>query len=148
MIAAIAIPLAAALLSTATPAPDLSWMAGDWKLCAGGRVVEEHWLGPAGGLMVGVNLTRTAKGASFEHLRVAATPQGWAYVANPDGRPATAFAVKSAYAGEVVFENLKHDFPKRITYRREGEALVAQIGDETGKGPSWRFLPADKVRCP
>lgn len=140
--------LTAALLSTSTPAPDLAWMAGDWKLCAGKNVIEEHWLGPADGLMVGVNLTRTAKRASFEHLRVAATPEGWAYVASPDGRPVTTFPIKSTGPSEVVFENLKHDFPKRITYRRDGEALVAQISDETGKGPSWRFLPAAKAECP
>lgn len=138
--------LAALLLSTA--APDLSWMAGDWKTCAGKAVVEEHWLGPADGLMVGVNLTRSPKRASFEHLRVAATSEGWAYLASPGGGPVTAFPVKSSSANEVVFENLKHDFPKRITYRRDGEALVAQISDETGKGPSWRFLPASKVECP
>ncbi len=139
--------LVAALFSTATPAPDLAWMAGDWKMCAGRNVVEEHWLGPADGLMVGVNLTRTAKRASFEHLRIAPTPEGWAYLASPGGRPATVFLVKSTGAGEVVFENLKHDFPKRIVYRRDGEALVAQISDETGKGPSWRFLPAAKAGC-
>ena len=68
--------------------------------------------------------------------------------ASPGGGPVVAFPVKSSGPGEVVFENLKHDFPKRITYRRDGEALVAQIGDESGKGPGWRFLPADKVRCP
>jgi hypothetical protein len=148
MIAVLAAPLAAALLSSSTPAPDLSWMAGDWRMCVGKTVVEEHWLGPADGLMVGVNLTRTAKGASFEHLRVARTPDGWAYLASPEGGPAVAFPVKSVETGEVVFENLKHDFPKRITYRRAGEALLAQIGDETGKGPSWRFLPASKALCP
>lgn len=138
--------LAALLLSTA--APDLSWMSGDWKLCAGGVVVEERWIGPADGLMVGASLTRSPKGAAFEHLRIAQTPEGWAYLASPGGRPATAFVVKSAGASEVVFENLKHDFPKRIAYRRDGEALVAQISDETGKGPSWRFLPAAKASCP
>lgn len=137
--------LAALLLSTA--APDLSWMSGNWKLCAGKTVVEERWIGPADGLMVGASLTRSPKGVQFEHLRVARTPEGWAYLASPGGRPATAFVVKSASANEVVFENLKHDFPKRITYRREDQALVAQISDEAGKGPSWRFLPADKVAC-
>ena len=30
----------------------------------------------------------------------------------------------------VIFENLEHDFPQRIIYRREGDRLIARIEGE------------------
>ena len=56
-------------------APDaldaLDFITGCWERRAGTRLVEEHWLGPRGGLMLGVS--RTTRGDSlleFEFMRV------------------------------------------------------------------------------
>ena len=46
----------------AAPAPDLSWMSGDWRRCLRGEIVEERWLGPRGDLMIGANLTSSKGG--------------------------------------------------------------------------------------
>jgi hypothetical protein len=139
---ALALLLAATAAPTlASASPDFGWMVGDWRACGPRSIVEEHWLG-AGDLLAGVNLTRSPRQTSFEHLRIAAGPSGPTYYASPGGRPAVAFALKASGKDFAVFENLKHDFPKRITYRRDGEALVAQVTDEAGHGPSWRFLPS------
>ena len=47
---------------------------------------------------------------------------------------------------EVVFENLEHDFPQRIIYRRQGDLMVARIeGDGPGetKARQWEWHLVD-----
>ncbi len=57
------------------------------------------------------------------------------YIAQPGGRPPTAFRRTAGGERWVRFENPEHDFPRRIEYRREGDALHAEIAgpDENGK---------------
>jgi hypothetical protein len=129
-------------------APDLGWMAGDWVSCTPREIVEERWLGPAGGGLVGVNLTRTPDGRSFEFLRVDQGAKGLAYLASPGGRsPPTEFPLAEARPGYARFENPAHDFPKRIVYRREGAELHAEV---SGDGPtlSWRMTAGEASACP
>jgi hypothetical protein len=128
-------------------APDrvagLDWMTGTWERKSERDTVTESWLGPGNGLMVAVNLTTFANGGrSFEFLRIAETPAGYSYFASPGGRSAVEFKLKETGERRVVFENAVHDFPQRILYWREGEALVARIeGSIKGKERSeeWRF---------
>jgi len=91
--------------------------------------MEEHWTTAAGGLMVGVHRDVQSDSArvSFEFLRIEKRAEGIAYVAMPNGGPATVFPLKSSTAERIVFENLKHDFPQRITYWRDGERLCASV---------------------
>ena len=44
--------------------------------------------------------------------------------------------------GGAVFENLAHDFPQRVIYRRCGEDLCARIEGAMGKGQDWRYARA------
>ena len=55
---------------TAQSLAQLEWMRGTWTQNKGGDIVQESWLGPRGGMMAGVNLSSSAKGTSFEFLRV------------------------------------------------------------------------------
>ena len=121
----------------------LDWMAGNWVNESARGKVAETWLGPGNGLMVAVNLSTFANGRkTFEFLRIAETPTGISYFASPGGQPPTEFKLKEAGAKRVVFENAAHDFPQRILYWRDGEALVARI-EGTIKGEArqqeWRF---------
>src|SRR3712207_625354 len=121
------------LLAARATAPDLGWIAGDWVSCSPTAIIEERWLGPARGGLVGVNLTRTARGRSFEFLRVDQGAKGFAYIASPGGRsPPTEFTLVEARPGYARFENPEHDFPKRVVYRRDGEALHAEVSGEGG----------------
>ena len=87
--------LAAALLQTAapaTPAPDLSWLAGYWLDCSGGREASETWSDPRAGLIVGHSVTVRNGRSGFESARIAPLKDGGlAYFAQPDGAPATPF---------------------------------------------------------
>ena len=52
---------------------------------------------------------------------------GLEYVAKPSGQPEATFTATRASAREILFENPAHDFPKKIHYTRDGDALTAAI---------------------
>jgi hypothetical protein len=74
------------------------------------------------------------KTAAFEFLRIETREDGIYYVAQPQGRcPATPFKLVSLDAGEAVFANPEHDFPKRIRYRRGPDGtLIARVEGDPG----------------
>lgn len=122
----------------------LSWIAGDWQTAPGGRAqIEEHWTLPAGGSMLGMSRTVAGgKTAEFEFLRIEQREDGIFYVAQPKGRcPATDFKLTRVASQEAVFENPKHDFPKRIIYRKTADdSLTASIdGGEGTKAMVFSF---------
>ena len=141
--------LAITLLSTAAVAQapakvdSLQWMTGTWVNESPRAKVSESWLGPGNGLMVAANLSTFASGRkSYEFLRIAETPEGFSYFASPGGRAPVEFKLKELGERRVVFENAAHDFPQRILYWRDGDALFARIeGKVKGedKGQEWRF---------
>lgn len=112
---------------------DLAWMSGHW---AAGNV-EELWLEPKAELMLGVSRTVRKNGtAAFEFIRIARTDDGIAYIAQPGGRPPTAFRLVESKPGRVVFANPAHDFPRRIVYELRDGKLCARTDD--GKdGEEW-----------
>lgn len=127
---------------------DLAWMAGYWVRDAeGGRQVEELWLPPAGGVMLGLHRDVRADGSAwFEFLRIAAGEGGLAYWASPGGREPTPFHLVEFGERRAVFANPEHDFPQRILYWLEGDALHARIeGVDTGEahGPEWSWRRAE-----
>lgn len=122
--------IAAAALQAAPSAPDLSWMAGYWLDCANGREQSETWSDPRGGLMVGHSLSLSRGRVSFELAHIGPTPGGLAYVARPGGAPPTVFVLAESGPGRVVFANPENDFPTRIVYERDGDALKARIEGE------------------
>lgn len=122
----------------------LAWMNGTWTQSKDGETVQESWLGPQGNTMVAVNLTMSAKrGASYEFLRIAASPGGLSYFGSPGGKTPVEFKLKEMGDKRVVFENLAHDFPHRIMYWMEADgAMKARVeGTIQGKarGMEWRF---------
>jgi hypothetical protein len=127
-----------------------AWLAGCWELRAPGRVTTEMWMAPAGGAMFGAS--RTVAGNAVresEYLRIAARGDTLIYTAIPSGQTETHFRTTSTSSSPIVFENLAHDFPQRIIYRRVGaDSLVARI---EGPGPNntTRGLdfPMRRVNC-
>lgn len=134
------------------PAPtplvqDFGWLAGHWCSDDQGELVEEHWLGPRGALMLGVSRTvKSGKTTSFEFLRIEYRAGTAHYVAQPGGTPPTAFRLTVSGADWARFENPRHDFPKRVEYRRSARGLHAEIA---GPGKDGRDLEIrfDYVPC-
>jgi len=131
--------------------PDLSWLAGDWRRCKDGEIVEERWLGPRGDLLVGANLTSAKGKASFEYLRIVRSDDTWTYWASPMGRAAVPFRMVESGAQSAAFANPEHSFPARIVYWREGDELLARIEGTLRDKPAaieWRFAAGSAADCP
>ncbi len=149
----IAAVLAALTVQAAPPAaPDLSWMAGYWLDCSGGREASETWSDPRAGLSVGHAVTVSPDGVGFEVAHIGPTPQGFAYVAQPGGAPPTVFVVVETGPRRAVFANPENDFPSRVIYEREGDVLSARIEGEVegqARSMSWTFKAQPlNTRCP
>jgi hypothetical protein len=145
------------LMGTLSPRPgqaasisDLEWLAGCWSSRGGEAGSEEHWLAPAGGSMLGVGHTVVGgKTVAHEVMQIRETEPGQlAFIARPSGQAEATFPLARLGKDEVVFENLAHDFPQRVIYRRQGDKLEARIeGTEDGKVKGIDF-PMDRVACP
>jgi hypothetical protein len=146
-------PAAMAQGTQQSPIARLGWFAGCWQQVnrARGTVVDEQWMAPHGGTMLG--MSRTIRGDSalveFEHLQVLQRNGRAVYHAEPSGQTPTDFEAASVSDTVVVFENPKHDFPQRIIYRRRGaDSLLARIeGTMNGQARGVDF-PYARVRCP
>lgn len=115
---------------------DLAWISGDWQTAPGARAqIEEHWMPPAGGSMIGISRTVVGdKTVEFEYLRIEQRAGEIYYVAHPKARcPGTDFKLTGLSSQEAVFENPQHDFPKRVIYRKNSDgSLVASIDGGPG----------------
>lgn len=128
--------------------PDLAFLTGCWRFEQNGRIVEEHWLAPAGGSLFGVSRTVAGgKTVDFEFLQLRDLPDGLTYIAKPSRQPEARFKMTTKTVDEVVFENPQHDFPQRIRYRRSGESLHARIEGTVDGKPRAIDFPYVKVNC-
>jgi hypothetical protein len=131
-VVALAAPLGAQQASSIDRA---GWLAGCWEARTSNRVVVEMWMPPAGGLMLGASRT-TVGGATreYEQLRLHAAGDTLVYTALPSGQSEATFRSTSVSSTTFVVENPAHDFPKKISYRREGaDSLIARV---EGPGPN------------
>lgn len=139
----LATTLGAADKPEAKPGVDaLAWLAGSWEFEKSGRVVREVWMAPGGGTMLG--MSRTVKGGKtleYEFLQIRGGPGGdLFYVAQPSRQKESAFQLKEMTPNSVVFENLAHDFPQRISYTlRADGTLLATIEGPGNDGAARRI---------
>jgi hypothetical protein len=142
-------PLAAAFAGQAASTSDLGFLTGCWRLEANGRTVEEHWLAPLGGSLIGVGRTVSGgKTVEYEFIQIRDLPEGLTYIAKPSNQAEARFTIAAKTADEVIFENPTHDFPQRIRYRRVGpDTLHARIeGTMNGKARGIDF-PYTRAKC-
>lgn len=120
---------------------DLSWLSGQWVGQEGDRRMEEHYMRPAGGIILGMSRTvRPGKGPQVEFIRIGPDADGHlAYHAHPMGQAPASFALVESAPGLAVFMNPQHDFPQKITYRRDGDSLTASIEGPGKDGAVKRF---------
>jgi hypothetical protein len=121
-----------------------AWMSGSWEMDDGKQRVEEHWTEAADNAIIG--MARTVAGGrvvAFEYLRVEGREDGIYYVAMPNGKTATSFKLVKQEGESATFQNLQHDFPKRILYRKNADgSLTARIeghGSEKEKPQEFHY---------
>jgi sugar lactone lactonase YvrE len=115
---------------------DLSFMAGCWKGKIGKSTIEERYNAPNAGLMLGTShVVAEGRTEFFEFIKIEETDQGIQMTPAPMGNKSVPFKLAGGDGRRAIFENLEHDFPKRIIYQlREDGSLVARIeGDKPEK---------------
>lgn len=132
---------------SAAAAEQLGWMTGSWEerraLAEGaqGAWTDEYWTSARGGALLGIGRRGQAgRLAMFEFMSIRPGGDGvLVFHAQQDGAgDAVAFRLARSAPDEAVFENPAHDYPQRITYRREGGRLIATISRMDGSGArSW-----------
>ena len=137
-------------LPTRTPSvSQLSWMAGCWERRNGSRVVDEHWMPPRAGTMLGSG--RTVRGDTlieFEQTRIFERNGRLVFAARPSGQEPAEFESTESSDSAVTFSNPTHDFPQRVMYRRRGaDSLIARVeGTRNGQVRGQDF-PYARVAC-
>ena len=118
---------------------DLEWLSSVWiGTRSTGSSIEERWSPPLGGAMLAVSRTVNTSGkmVAFEYLRIVERDGGLVYIAQPGGRTPTEFVLSELDANRAVFENPRHDYPKRIVYERSAEGgLSTTVGQAKGGTP-------------
>jgi hypothetical protein len=127
----------------------LQWLSGCWEMRRGDRITEEQWMSPRGGVMIG--MSRTVRGDSLvelEQVRIESRGGDLIYVASPLRQATAEFRGSATAGGNVSFENPGHDFPTKISYRKQGpDSLVATIeGQRSGRTRTVEY-PYRRVAC-
>ena len=139
---------ASASTAGASEVSDLGWLSGCWVQKARGLTIEETWLTPSGGTLLGVGRTvRDEDGVlrNYEFMKIDSPDGVLTFTADPSGQNRASFAVKTHSADEIVFENPAHDFPQQVVYRKTATGLRAHIaGPADGQTKTINF---DYERC-
>jgi hypothetical protein len=126
----------------------VAWLQGCWEFTAPDRTVQESWMSPRQGSMLGMSQTSSeGKLLAYEVIVIRVERGRLAYEAHPAGQPTATFLSTSVGRNSVLFENPKHDFPQKIGYQRNGEALLAWVeGTVDGRLRRVEF-PYHRVEC-
>ncbi|HZM92524.1 MAG TPA: DUF6265 family protein [Vicinamibacterales bacterium] len=127
----------------------VQWLQGCWQSVRGEATIEEHWMAPRGGTMLGMGRTvRGGKTVEYEMVLIKEQNDRLAYEAHPSGQPSATFLSATISDTTVVFENPEHDFPQRVGYRRDGtDGLQAWVeGQANGKSRRIDFA-YQRSRC-
>lgn len=109
----------------------LHWLIGTWQRVglSDERSGEERWWLADNGELHGIGSSRRGDVVLFEErLRITMVDGTPVYIADVRGNEAPVeFRLVEIDDSGFVFENLGHDFPQRIAYRRDGERLHARV---------------------
>ena len=128
----------------------VAWLQGCWEMRSPQGTVEEQWMAPRGGAMIGVGRTvRDNRLVEYELVVVREQGGRLAYEAHPSGQPSAVFLSREITDAMVAFENAEHDFPQRIAYRRDGADRLAAWIEGNRQGQSRRIdFAYRRVPCP
>lgn len=113
----------------------LDWLTGCWE--TPDQRGKEVWVREDDGSLTGFAVDLSAGQVQFyETLRITFSRDGGAlYVAHPAGQPATGFRGHPSGDQSITLINENHDYPQKITYRRDGAKLTAEISAMNGAHP-------------
>ena len=149
---ALLIGLGSSVIVAANPSPiaKVTWLAGCWADVRGEKAVEEQWMAPRAGTMLGMGRTVSGqKVREFEFMWIHEEEGQLVYTARPSGQGEAAFRSIEITDTGVVFENATHDFPQRIIYRKQPDgSLIARIEGKQGEKVRGIDYPMRRAACP
>jgi len=125
----------------------ISFMSGCWTgPSPNGATIEEHYSAASENMMIGMTrYVRNGRVVDFEFTTVERTDSTFVMTPRPKGMKSDSFPLKDVADGRATWENLGHDFPQRIIYRRGGDgSLIARIEGTTSAGErhvEWTMRP-------
>lgn len=134
---------AQSISKTKTDFKTLDWIVGEWnrtnlKL---GSTASENWEKISDTVFKGIGISMKASDTTFvEHLRIEIKSNKIYYVADvKENNTPTYFEMVEISSTEFICQNLKHDFPKVISYAFKGNELTAIISDGGDKKMEFIF---------
>jgi uncharacterized protein YciI len=128
----------------------MQWLAGCWFGRNGKMEFREHWMRPAGNLMMGMGRTLSeGKVIGHEAMRLEVDAAGAiVFVAKPAGQNEASFKLVTFEDNRFVFENPMNDFPTRVIYHFKADgSLDARIeGKRNGRDARVEF-PMRRASC-
>jgi len=117
-----------AFAQTSSSLDRVAWLHGCWQTMGTPTVIEEQWMAPRGGTMIGMGRTvRDGRTTEYELVVLKEQDGRLAYEAHPSGQAPAVFLSREITDSSVLFENAEHDFPQRVGYRRSESGLAAWI---------------------
>src|SRR4030095_7210536 len=129
------------------PLSAISFMSGCWTGASPNRAtLEEHYSAASENMVIGMTrYVRNGRVVDFEFTTVERTDSTFVMTPRPKGVKSDAFPLKEIADGRATWENLGHDFPQRIIYRRGADgSLIARIEGTTSAGErhvEWTMHP-------
>jgi hypothetical protein len=129
------------------PLSAISFMSGCWTgPSPNGATIEEHYSAASENLLIGMTrYVRNGRVVDFEFTTVERTDSTFIMTPRPKGVKSDSFPLKDVSDGRATWENLEHDFPQRIIYRRGADgSLIARIEGTTPAGErhvEWTMRP-------
>ncbi len=128
-----------------------SFMVGCWAEPGDdGSGLREIYAAPAANMLTGLSqFWRDGRIVDYEFHRIDGSPAGPVLTPHPRGVASVPFRPVEIGADQIAWQNLEHDFPQRIIYRRVAvDTLVVRI--EGGEGDAARSIEWRMARaaCP
>jgi hypothetical protein len=110
----------------------LKWLVGTWKINTGHGYIVEKWKILNDSTLSGKSafIKTTNDTIPQESMELSHRKGQWSYVSTVQGQNnnrSVSFKLIFLKDAEFICENLKHDFPQRISYRRIKNQLFASI---------------------
>ena len=133
----LAVPAGRRAKPASPPLSSIAFMTGCWTgPSPNGATIEEHYSATAENLLIGMTrYVRNGRVVDFEFTTVERTDSTFVMTPRPKGVKSDSFPLKDVSEGRATWENLEHDFPQRIIYRRGSDGtLIARIEGTTPAG--------------
>ena len=121
----------------------LSWMLGKWQMQTNGGAIIEEWAKSSDSLWQGVSYAVSHYGDTqfAENIKLNYVNDQLVYlptVSDQNENKEVSFAEKSFSDSLVVFENMDHDFPQRIIYKKISDTSILAAIEGIQNGQSRR----------